>query len=180
MAARGFWALHGNLRNLGMDALGVVNLRSTPGHNALPKARRKGLVRHADLSMSRSHRSSKAAKSATSSACKAANPALRTNDALVDRLACDGLADVPFFPPAGSAHCAPRPWRSRAHGRFAAGPSSCRSLDPRPSATRTRSVRRPPNRFEAAREPESKFLNAQVMGWDSPLRGGRPTGPLVS
>ena len=107
-------AVHDNLRNLGVDALDVVNLRSMFGTHGpaegsieapltvLAELQRQGLVRHIGLS------NVTAAQIAEGRGiCKIVcvqnmyNLAHRSDDALVDDLARDGIAYVPFFPLGG-------------------------------------------------------------------------------
>ena len=109
-------AVHDNLRHLGLDALDVVNLRimfsalgPAEGSLAEPLAalaalQRQGLVRHIGLS------NVTAAQVAEGrSICEIVcvqnhyNLAHRGDDALIDDLARDGIAYVPFFPLGGFA-----------------------------------------------------------------------------
>jgi pyridoxine 4-dehydrogenase len=107
-------AVHDNLRNLGLDVLDVVNLRSMFGHTGpnegsieaplavLAELRQKGLVRHIGLSNVTPTQIAQARQM-----CEIAcvqnfyNVAHRTDDRLIDDLACDGIAYVPFFPLGG-------------------------------------------------------------------------------
>lgn len=107
-------AVHDNLRNLGLDVLDVVNLRvmidpMQPAEGsieepltALAELRRQGLVREIGLS------NVTAAQVAQGRAmCEIVcvqnhyNLAHRQDDALIDALARDGIAYVPFFPLGG-------------------------------------------------------------------------------
>ena len=107
-------AVHDNLRNLGLDVLEVVNFRSMfdahhPAEGSieapltvLAELQRQGLVRHIGLSNVTPRRSRKGAGFAKSSACRTIyNLAHRDDDALIDDLARDGIAYVPFFPLGG-------------------------------------------------------------------------------
>jgi len=106
--------VHDNLRNLGLDVIEVVNLRSMlgihgpaegslePQITALAELQRKGLVRHIGLS-----NVTRAQIAEGRGICKIAcvqnqyNLAHREDDALIDELARDGIAYVPFFPLGG-------------------------------------------------------------------------------
>jgi pyridoxine 4-dehydrogenase len=107
-------AVHDNLRNLGLDVLDVVNLRSMfdvhgPAEGSLEapltvlaELQRKGLVRHIGLSNVTPTQIAEARK-----ICEIVcvqnyyNLAHRDDDALIDDLAGDGTAYVPFFPLGG-------------------------------------------------------------------------------
>ena len=107
-------AVHDNLRNLGLDALHVVNLRAmfsahgpAEGSIAAPLAaladlQRQGLVRHIGLS-----NVTPAQVAEGRGICPIVcvqnhyNLAHRNDDALIDGLARDGIAYVPFFPLGG-------------------------------------------------------------------------------
>jgi aryl-alcohol dehydrogenase-like predicted oxidoreductase len=107
-------AVHDNLRNLGLDVLEVVNLRSTLGIHepvegsieapvtVLAQLQRKGLVRHIGVS-SVTPAQIEEARRIIPIVCvqNAYNVAHRTDDALIDALAGDGIAYVPFFPLGG-------------------------------------------------------------------------------
>lgn len=107
-------AVHDNLRNLGLDVLEVVNLRSMfdahgPAEGSieapltvLAELQQQGLIRHIGLS------NVTAAQVAEGRGfCEIVcvqnqyNLAHRTDDALIDTLAHDGIAYVPFFPMGG-------------------------------------------------------------------------------
>jgi pyridoxine 4-dehydrogenase len=107
-----------NLRNLGLDALDVVNLRIPAGAesrsygpaegsieaplNALAELQHKGLVRHIGLSSVTPTQIAEGRR-----ICEIAcvqneyNLAHRTDDALIDDLARDGIPYVPYFPLGG-------------------------------------------------------------------------------
>jgi len=107
-------AVHDNLRNLGLDAMEVVNLRCMfdvhgpaegsiePQLNALAELQRKGLIRHIGLSNVTPTQIAEGRK-----ICKIAcvqnqyNLAHRADDSLVDDLARNHIAYVPFFPLGG-------------------------------------------------------------------------------
>jgi pyridoxine 4-dehydrogenase len=107
-------AVHDNLRNLGLDALPVVNLRSMfdvhhPAEGSLEEPltvladlQRKGLVRHIGLSNVTSAQVAQGRQ-----ICEIVcvqnyyNLAHRDDDALIDDLGRQGIAYVPFFPLGG-------------------------------------------------------------------------------
>lgn len=107
-------AVHDNLRNLGLDVLDVVNLRlmidpMQPAEGsieaplaALAELQRKGLVRHIGLS-NVTHAQVAEGRRMCEIACvqNHYNLVHRTDDALIDELARDGIAYVPFFPLGG-------------------------------------------------------------------------------
>ena len=106
-------AVHDNLRNLGLDALDIVNLRvggifkPTEGSieepfTALAELQRQGLIRHLGLSNVTPGQFAEARKIA-SIVCvqNFFNIAQRDDDAFVDQLAAEGVAYVPFFPLGG-------------------------------------------------------------------------------
>jgi pyridoxine 4-dehydrogenase len=107
-------AVHDNLRNLGLDVLDVLNLRCmfdvhhpTEGSieaplTVLAELQRKGLVRHIGLSNVTPAQIAEGRR-----ICEIIcvqnhyNLAHRTDDALIDDLARQGIAYVPFFPLGG-------------------------------------------------------------------------------
>jgi aryl-alcohol dehydrogenase-like predicted oxidoreductase len=103
-------AVHDNLRNLGVDALDVVNLRLGAGGEtpfeepleALLACKRRGLIKHLGLSNVTPEHYREIRKS-TDVVCvqNLYNIAQRNDDAFVDSLARDGVAYVPFFPLGG-------------------------------------------------------------------------------
>jgi pyridoxine 4-dehydrogenase len=107
-------AVHDNLRNLGLDALDVVNLRSMfsahgPAEgsieeplSALAELQREGLVRHIGLS-NVTPAQIKEGRRICEIVCvqNQYNVAHRADDALIDELAASGIAYVPFFPLGG-------------------------------------------------------------------------------
>jgi pyridoxine 4-dehydrogenase len=107
-------AVHDNLRNLRLDVLEVVNLRSmfNPHHpvegsieaplTVLADLQRQGLVRHIGLSNVTATQIAEGRR-----ICEIVcvqnyyNVAHRDDDAMIDDLARDGIAYVPFFPLGG-------------------------------------------------------------------------------
>jgi pyridoxine 4-dehydrogenase len=107
-------AVHDNLRNLGLDALDVVNLRSMfsihePAEGSieapltvLAELQQKGLVRHIGLSNVTPAQIAEARRIAPIVCVQNLyNLAHRADDALIADLARDGIAYVPFFPLGG-------------------------------------------------------------------------------
>jgi pyridoxine 4-dehydrogenase len=105
--------VHDNLRNLGLDALDVVNLRvggvmgPTPGSieqplTVLAELKRQGLIRHLGLSNVIPDQLVEAQK-VTEIVCvqNLYNVAHRNDDGFIDDLARQGIAYVPFFPLGG-------------------------------------------------------------------------------
>ena len=105
--------VHDNLRNLGLDALDVVNLRvggfTEPSEGsieepltALVQLKREGLIRHIGLS-NISPQQLAEAQAMTEIVCvqNFYNVAQRNDDAFIDDLAAQGIAYVPFFPLGG-------------------------------------------------------------------------------
>lgn len=107
-------AVHDNLRNLGVDVLDVVNLRSMHGIHGpaegsieapltvLAELQRKGLVRHIGLSNVTSAQIEEGRR-ICGIVCvqNHYNLVQRNDDALIDRLCAEGIAYVPFFPLGG-------------------------------------------------------------------------------
>ena len=102
--------VHDNLRNLGLDALEIVNLRvggmlepsegSIEGPlSVLAELKRQGLIRHIGLSNITPKQLSEA-QTITEIVCvqNFYNVARRHDDAFIDDLAAHGIAYVPFFP----------------------------------------------------------------------------------
>jgi pyridoxine 4-dehydrogenase len=107
-------AVHDNLRNLGLDVLDVVNLRIMfdahgPAEGSieapltvLAELQRQGLVRHIGLSNVTPAQIEEARRIARIVCVQNQyNLAHRGDDALIDQLARDGIAYVPFFPLGG-------------------------------------------------------------------------------
>ncbi|MET3899474.1 pyridoxine 4-dehydrogenase [Devosia sp. UYZn731] len=107
-------AVHDNLRNLGLDVLDVVNLRVMfdthgpaegsiePTLTVLADLQRQGLVRHIGLSNVTATQVAEAQKIAKIVCVQNQyNLAHRGDDALIDDLARQGIAYVPFFPLGG-------------------------------------------------------------------------------
>ena len=107
-------AVEDNLRNLGLDRLEVVNLRIHPddqargGHSiaksfrALATMQREGLIRHLGVSNATAAQV-REARDIAPIVCvqNEYNLARRNDDTLIDSLAADGIAYVPFFPLGG-------------------------------------------------------------------------------
>jgi aryl-alcohol dehydrogenase-like predicted oxidoreductase len=107
-------AVHDNLRNLGLDVLEVVNFRSMldvhgPAEGSLEEQvttlaelREEGLIKHVGLS-NVTMKQVEDARRIVPIACvqNMYNLVHRNDDALVDALARDGIAYVPFFPLGG-------------------------------------------------------------------------------
>ena len=107
-------AVHDNLRNLGIDALHAVNFRAMfdthgpaegsigPQVEALARLQEKGLVRHVGVSNVTAAQIAEA-RAITPILCvqNHYNLAHRDDDALIDDLAREGIAYVPFFPLGG-------------------------------------------------------------------------------
>ncbi len=106
-------AIHDNLRNLGLDALDVVNLRvggmAGPSEGSiaepltvLAELKRQGLIRHIGLSNVSPTQLAEAQK-ITAIVCvqNFYNVAQRHDDGFIDELAGHGIAYVPFFPLGG-------------------------------------------------------------------------------
>ncbi|UVK44946.1 aldo/keto reductase family oxidoreductase [Mesorhizobium sp. AR07] len=107
-------AVHDNLRNLGLEVLDVVNLRimfDTHGPaegsieaplTVLAELQRQGLVRHIGLSNVTAKQIADGRRIAEIVCVQNQyNLAHRDDDALIDNLARDGIAYVPFFPLGG-------------------------------------------------------------------------------
>ncbi len=106
--------VHDNLRNLGLDALDIVNYRVMgSGHGleegsiaeqvtVLADLRRKGLIRHIGLSNVTAAQVAEA-QAITDIVCvqNNYNVVYREDDALIDDLARQGIGYVPFFPLGG-------------------------------------------------------------------------------
>ena len=107
-------AVEDNLRNLGLDALDIVNMRFSfnplqpaegsvePQITALAKLREKGLIRNIGLS-NVTRKQVAQARGIVPIVCvqNQYNLAHRDDDVLIDELAADGIAYVPFFPLGG-------------------------------------------------------------------------------
>jgi Predicted oxidoreductases (related to aryl-alcohol dehydrogenases) len=107
-------AVQDNLRNLGLEAIDVVNLRAMfdvhgPAEGSLEEPltvladlQRQGLVRHVGLS-NVTARQVEDGRKICEIVCvqNMYNVAHRGDDALIDKLAEDGIAYVPFFPLGG-------------------------------------------------------------------------------
>jgi aryl-alcohol dehydrogenase-like predicted oxidoreductase len=109
-------AVHDNLRNLGLDVIEVVNFRAmfhphhpaegsiAPQVNALADLQRQGLIRHIGVSHVTATQIAEA-RGICDIVCvqNHYNLAHRHDDALIDALARDGIAYVPYFPLGGFA-----------------------------------------------------------------------------
>ena len=106
-------AVHDNLRNLGLDVLDVVNLRvggfsnSEPGSlaepfGALAQMQQEGLIKHLGVSTVSAEQITEA-RSIAPVVCvqNFYNVVHRVDDKLIDALAGDGIAYVPYFPLGG-------------------------------------------------------------------------------
>jgi aryl-alcohol dehydrogenase-like predicted oxidoreductase len=106
-------AVHDNLRNLGLDVLDVVNLRvgaidrPTPGSIAEPftvlaELQQEGLIRHLGISTVSAEQIGEA-QSIAPIVCvqNFYNVAYRSDDDLIDSLAAQDIAYVPYFPLGG-------------------------------------------------------------------------------
>ncbi len=105
--------MHDNLRNLGVDAMDVVNLRlggftgpeDQPFEEpltALAELKQQGLVKHIGLSTV-SQQQLAEAQAITEIVCiqNFYNVAQRADDGFIDALAAQGIAYVPYFPLGG-------------------------------------------------------------------------------
>ena len=106
--------VHDNLRNLGLDALDIVNIRvmgniHSPAEGsieeqvvALAELQREGLVKHIGLSNVTATQIAEAQRIVPIVCVQNHyNLVQREDDALVDQLAAQGIAYVPFFPLGG-------------------------------------------------------------------------------
>jgi pyridoxine 4-dehydrogenase len=105
--------LHDNLRNLGVEAVDVVNLRMggldgpvegsiAEQFSTLAELQRQGLIRHLGLSNVSADQVAEARRIAPVVCVQNHyNIVHRADDALVDALAAEGIAYVPFFPLGG-------------------------------------------------------------------------------
>ena len=106
-------AVHDNLENLGLDALDVVNLRMggmsgpEPGSiaeqfEALAELQQQGLIRHLGVSTCSAEQIAEAQTIAPVVCVQNFyNVAHRVDDALIESLATQGVAYVPYFPLGG-------------------------------------------------------------------------------
>jgi aryl-alcohol dehydrogenase-like predicted oxidoreductase len=106
-------AVHDNLNNLGLDVLDVVNLRVGGTNNpepgsiaepftALAELQQGGLIKHLGVSTVSAEQVTEA-QSIAPVACvqNFYNVAYRVDDGLIDSLAAQGIAYVPYFPLGG-------------------------------------------------------------------------------
>lgn len=105
-------AVHDNLRNLSLEVLDVVNLRNMfdgetsmePALTVLADLQRQGLVRHIGLSNVTAEQVAKGRRICPIVCVQNHyNVAHRADDPLIDELAREGIAYVPFFPLGGFA-----------------------------------------------------------------------------
>jgi aryl-alcohol dehydrogenase-like predicted oxidoreductase len=106
-------AIHSNLRNLGLEAIDVVNLRVGPPiipeggslaepFSVLADLKREGLIRHLGVSTVNGAQVAEAQKIAPVVCVQNLyNVANRKDDALIHELAAQGIAYVPYFPLGG-------------------------------------------------------------------------------
>ncbi|GIE82195.1 oxidoreductase [Actinoplanes philippinensis] len=128
-------SVHDNLKNLGVDVLDLVNLRLGDAQGPRPESaaeafetlaglQREGLIRHLGVSNATAEQIAEV-RSIAPIVCvqNMYNLAHRQDDDLIDELAADGIAYVPFFPLGGFS-----PLQSSAlsavAGRLGAGPMS--------------------------------------------------------
>jgi aryl-alcohol dehydrogenase-like predicted oxidoreductase len=105
--------VHDNLTSLGLDSLGVVNLRlgnaqgpvqepTAESFGAIVELQQEGLIRHIGISNATPDQVREARSIAPIvSVQNMYNLAVRHDDDLIDELARDGIAYVPFFPLGG-------------------------------------------------------------------------------
>jgi pyridoxine 4-dehydrogenase len=106
-------AVHDNLENLGLEVLDLVNLRLGDAEGPRPESvaeafgtladlQRKGLIRHLGVSNATAEQVAEA-RAIAPIVCvqNMYNLAHRHDDDLIDTLAADGIAYVPFFPLGG-------------------------------------------------------------------------------
>ncbi|HEX7676040.1 MAG TPA: aldo/keto reductase family oxidoreductase [Bdellovibrio sp.] len=106
-------AVHDNLRNLGLEALDIVNFRVMPGvfekeksftetFSILVDLKKQGLIRHLGVSTVTPEQFAEA-QALTDIVCvqNMYNIADRKDDAFIDTLAKQGVAYVPYFPLGG-------------------------------------------------------------------------------
>ena len=105
--------VHSNLRNLGLEALDVVNLRVGPPmfaegasiaepFSVLADLQRQGLIRHLGLSTVTASQVAECQRIAPVVCVQNQyNVAHRTDDAFIETLAAQGIAFVPYFPLGG-------------------------------------------------------------------------------
>jgi pyridoxine 4-dehydrogenase len=106
-------AVHANLETLGLESLDLVNLRLGNGQGQLPgsiaepfgvmvELQQQGLIRHLGVSNATAEQVAQAQSIAPIvSVQNMYNLAFRQDDELIDRLAAEGIAYVPFFPLGG-------------------------------------------------------------------------------
>jgi pyridoxine 4-dehydrogenase len=192
-------AVHDNLRNLDVDVLDVVNLRNMfddaaragesidAGLTVLAELQRQGLVRHIGLS-----NVTPAQIAAGRRICDIVcvqnryNLSDRTDDGLIDSLAEDRIAYVPFFPLGGFAplqssspiRCRPAPQchDGTSGARVAASPRAQHAADPRHVVAHT-----PPREHRGSGARPSRCSARGIGTWvsvrSSPLARFRHESP---
>lgn len=163
--------VHENLESLGVEVLDLVNMRMGDAEGpqpaslaepfeALVELQQEGLIRHLGVSNATEEQVAEA-QSIAPIVCvqNMYNLAHRHDDELIDRLAADGVAYVPFFPSAASLRFSPqrfqrsppawgrRRCRSRSPGCCSDHRTSCSSpaLHRRPICARTSRARDSPS-----------------------------------
>ena len=162
--------VHNNLRNLGLDALDIVNYRVMgSGHGVeegsiaeqvtvLTDLRRKGLIRHIGLSNVTAAQIAEA-QGITDIVCvqNNYNVVYRQDDSLIDDLARQGIAYVPFFPLGGFTPLQSSTL-SDAAGRLGATPMQVALAWPL--------IGRPPPREHGRRSVDTVAANLSRVGRD--------------
>jgi pyridoxine 4-dehydrogenase len=164
-------SVHENLRNLGLEVLDLVNLRlgnaagPQPGSLAEPfetlvELQRHGLIRHLGVSNATAEQVAEAqAISPIVCVQNMYNLAYRQDDELIDKLAAEGIAYVPFFPLGGFS-----PLQSSALSTVAA------QLDATPmSVALAWLLRRSPNILLIPGTSSAAHLRENVAGAGLPL-----------
>ncbi|MEU9447627.1 aldo/keto reductase family oxidoreductase [Streptomyces sp. NPDC048277] len=166
-------SVHENLQTLGLDALDLVNLRlgdaqgPQPGSLAEPfetlvELQRQGLIRHLGVSNATAEQVTEA-RAIAPIVCvqNMYNLAYRQDDGLIDALAADGIAYVPFFPLGGFS-----PLQSSALSATAA------RLDATPmSVALAWLLQRSPNILLIPGTSSAEHLRENVAGAGLPLSG---------
>ena len=180
-------AVHNNLRNLWLDVLDVVNLRIMfdphgPAEGSieaplivLAELQRQGLVRHIGLSNVTPAQIAEGRQICEIvSVQNQYNLAHRADDALIDDLARQSIAYVPFFPLDGFTRCSrppcppslrasvPRPCRSHSPGCFVTRLTFFLSPAPRLSLTCVRIWRRP--NLRCRKRPSPGWMQSTTEG----------------
>jgi pyridoxine 4-dehydrogenase len=164
-------SVHENLRNLGLEVLDLVNLRlgnaagPQPGSLAEPfetlvELQQQGLIRHLGVSNATAEQVAEAQAIAPIVCVQNMyNLAYRQDDELIDKLAAEGIAYVPFFPLGGFS-----PLQSSALSTVAA------QLDATPmSVALAWLLRRSPNILLIPGTSSAAHLRENVAGAGLPL-----------